>query len=100
VRVAVGTDSLASVEDLNVFAELAALRRLAPDVGAARLLESATWNGAAALGFGDELGTIEPAKRARLIAVRLPRDDREDRDVEQYLVGGIEPSDVRWLETE
>ena len=35
VRVAVGTDSLASVEDLNVFAELAEMRRLAPSVPAA-----------------------------------------------------------------
>ena len=31
VRVAVGTDSLASTPDLNVFAELAAMRALAPD---------------------------------------------------------------------
>ena len=34
VRVAVGTDSLASVPDLNVFAELAEMRRLAPEVPA------------------------------------------------------------------
>ena len=36
VRVAIGTDSLASVEDLNLFTELAELRRLAPGVPAAR----------------------------------------------------------------
>ena len=34
VRLAVGTDSLASVPDLNVFAELAEMRRLAPAVPA------------------------------------------------------------------
>ena len=38
VRVAIGTDSLASVEDLNLFAELAFLREIAPDVPASRLL--------------------------------------------------------------
>ena len=36
VRVAVGTDSLASTPDLNVFAELATMRALAPSVPAAR----------------------------------------------------------------
>ena len=58
------------------------------------ILESATRIGAEALGFGDEFGTIEPGKRAALIAVRVP-DAVED--VEEYLVGGIEPADVAWL---
>ena len=96
VRVAIGTDSLASVEDLNMFAELAEVRRLAPGVPAARLLDSATRQGAVALGFGEELGTIEPAKHAELIAVRLPPGVV---DVEEYLVSGVEPADVRWLDT-
>jgi cytosine/adenosine deaminase-related metal-dependent hydrolase len=95
VRVAFGTDSLASVDDLNLFAELAVARQLAPRVPARALLESATRCGAEALGFGDELGTIEPGKRAALIAVRLPGDAV---DVEEYLVSGIEPDQVTWLE--
>ena len=94
VRVAVGTDSLASVEDLSVFGELALMRELAPEVTARRLLESATRSGAEALGFGGELGTIEPGKRAELIAVRLPA---AAVDVEEYLVSGIKPVDVAWL---
>ena len=69
VRVAVGTDSLASTPDLNVFAELAAMRALAPSVPASRLLDSATRQGARALGFDADYGTIEPGKRARLLAV-------------------------------
>ena len=72
VRIAVGTDSLASVPDLNMFSELAELRRLAPQVPAARQLESATINGAAALGFDGDYGTIEPGKRDALIAVDVP----------------------------
>lgn len=94
VRVAVGTDSLASVEDLNLFAELALMRELAPSVPAAKLLESATLRGAEALGFGSELGTIERGKRAELIEVDCPSDVG---DVEEYLVSGVAPWSVRWL---
>jgi cytosine/adenosine deaminase-related metal-dependent hydrolase len=94
VRVAVGTDSLASVENLNLFAELAAVRRLAPGVSAGRLLESATRAGATALGFQADFGSIEPGKRAQLLAVRLPD---QVTNVEEYLVSGVAPSDVMWL---
>ena len=97
VRVAVGTDSLASVDDLNIFAELAEMRAAAPDVKASRLLESATRTGAEALGFGAELGTIEPGKRGALIAVRL---HEPVEDVEEYLVGGIAAADIEWLEAD
>ncbi len=94
VRLAVGTDSLASVADLNLFSELHAMRRLAPAVPAAALLRSATQAGAAALGYGDTLGVIARGRRASLIAVACaaPVDD-----VEEYLVSGIRPDQVTWL---
>jgi cytosine/adenosine deaminase-related metal-dependent hydrolase len=95
VNVALGTDSLASAPDLNIFAEVAEARRLAPRVSARTLLQSATCCGAAALGFEDDYGTLEVGKRAQIIAVAVPPDVS---DVEEYLVSGIEPSDVRWLE--
>lgn len=95
VNVAFGTDSLASVGDLNLFSELAVARGVAPRVPAGRLLESATLCGARALGFGEELGSIDVGKRASLIAVRMP--DRVD-DVEEFLVSGVEPSAIMWLE--
>jgi cytosine/adenosine deaminase-related metal-dependent hydrolase len=95
VDVAFGTDSLASVADLNVFAELKEARRLAPRVPARRLIESATLTGARALGFERDFGSLEPGKEAALIAVRLPDGVT---DVEEYLVGGVEPGAVTWLE--
>ena len=95
VRVAVGTDSLASSPDLNVFAELATMRALAPGVPASKLLESATLQGARALGFDADYGTIEPGKRARLIAVDVPPGAE---DVEEYLVSGIDPTQIHWVE--
>lgn len=94
VAVAVGTDSLASVEDLNLFSELKTMRRLAPSVPARRLLESATSVGAKGLGLDHRLGTMTPGKRAALIAVDLPA---AAIDVEEYLVGGIEPARVTWV---
>ena len=96
VEVAFGTDSLASVEDLNLFAELAEARRIAPNVPARTLLRSATLTGATALGFGDEFGSIEPGKRAALIAVSVPDGVT---DVEEYLVSGILPASIQWLST-
>lgn len=97
VRVAIGTDSLASVDDLNIFSELAAMRTVAPRVPASRLLESATWIGAEALGFGNDLGTIASGKRAELIAVRVAEGVE---DVEEYLVGGIQAADISWLDSD
>jgi aminodeoxyfutalosine deaminase len=93
-RVAIGTDSLASVDTLSLFDEMAAVRRIAPGVPAGRILRSATLDGAIALGFGATLGSIEPGKRAELLAVRIPAGLE---DVEEYLVGGVRTEDVRWL---
>ena len=95
VNVAFGTDSLASVADLNLFAELREARRIAPRVTARRLLESATLVGARALGFGDDFGSIEAGKRAAMIAIPIPAGVD---DVEEYLVGGVEPADIQWLD--
>lgn len=95
VKVAFGTDSLASVDDLNMFAELAEARRIAPRVPARSLLESATLTAASALGFGRDFGSIEAGKRSALIAVRVPEGVD---DVEEYLVSGIRPEAVSWLD--
>ncbi len=94
VRVAIGTDSLASTPDLNLFHEMAIVRELAPAVPAREILRSATLEGARALGFGDELGAIRPGARAELLAVRIPTGVD---DVEEYLVRGVQPQDVRWV---
>jgi cytosine/adenosine deaminase-related metal-dependent hydrolase len=93
VAVAVGTDSLASSPTLNLFDELHEMRRLAPDVTAAALLHSATRQGAVALGFGAEYGSIEAGRRAELLAVDIPSGVT---DVEEYLVSGVPSGDIRW----
>jgi len=94
VPVAVGTDSLASVSTLSMLDELAELRRVAPEVAAASLLESATLIGARALGIEHEYGTLAPGRSAHVVAVSVPADEP---DVEEYLVSGVRPDAVRPL---
>ncbi len=91
LRLAVGTDSLGSVPDLNLFSELALMRRLAPSAPARDLLACATLRGAEALGFDDERGAIAPGLCADLIGVRIPPGMG---DVEEYLLGGVAPDHV------
>jgi cytosine/adenosine deaminase-related metal-dependent hydrolase len=93
VHVAIGTDSLASATDLNVFSELAALHSVAPEVPPRRLIESATRTGALALGLKG-LGAIQPGAIARLITVDVPAGLR---DAERYLVEGVDPGQVAWV---
>ena len=93
VPVAVGTDSLASVGDLNLFSELREMRWLAPGVPARRIIESATLIGARALGLDHRFGTLSPGKEAALLSVSMP-DDVDD--VEEFLVSGIPVNAVSW----
>ena len=92
VPVAIGTDSLASAPSLRMFDEIAAVRRAAPGIAPARILESATRVGAEALGWGADFGTIAAGKRAVFAAVAL---SAFEGDVEEYLVSGVPADRVR-----
>jgi aminodeoxyfutalosine deaminase len=100
VRVAVGTDSLASNPDLDVLAEVRFLRRQCPEVPGEQLLRMATLSGAEALGWGDETGSLTPGKSADLVAVPLPAEEAEDPH-ELLLRSGEPVGDVlfrgRWV---
>jgi cytosine/adenosine deaminase-related metal-dependent hydrolase len=78
IRVALGTDSLASNPDLNVLAEARILHRHYPDVPGAMLLRMATLSGAEALGRHEETGSLTPGKSADLVVVPLPNKRRAD----------------------
>jgi cytosine/adenosine deaminase-related metal-dependent hydrolase len=71
VRVALGTDSLASNPDLDLLAEARFLHRLHPDLPGELLLRLATLAGAEALGWDDEAGSLAPGKSADLVVVPL-----------------------------
>jgi cytosine/adenosine deaminase-related metal-dependent hydrolase len=78
VRVALGTDSLASNPDLDLLAEARFLHHRYPDVPGSVVLRLATLSGAEALGWHDETGSLEPGKSADLVAVPLPHEDGRD----------------------
>jgi aminodeoxyfutalosine deaminase len=65
ITVGLGTDSLASVETLDVLDDAVLLSRQFPDLDPAAVVRMATAGGAAALGFAD-LGALAPGRRAAL----------------------------------
>jgi aminodeoxyfutalosine deaminase len=71
VRVALGTDSLASNPDLDLFAEARFLHQHYPNISGATLLWMATLSGAEALGWEDETGSLDAGKSADLIVLSL-----------------------------
>ena len=84
VNVCVGTDSLASVDSLDVLDDVAALHRAFPEVPARTLIRMATWNGARALGMAD-LGAIAPGMAG---ALAYAPADAAVSDPEAFLVSG------------
>jgi cytosine/adenosine deaminase-related metal-dependent hydrolase len=65
VRLALGTDSLASAETLDVLDDAVQLRRSFPGLSSAAIVRMATLGGDVALGLSD-LGAIAPGRRAAL----------------------------------
>jgi aminodeoxyfutalosine deaminase len=71
IRVALGTDSLASNSDLDLLAEMRLLHARYPDVPGDVILRMGTLSGAEALGWGDETGSLTPGKSADLVVLPL-----------------------------
>jgi len=71
VNVCLGTDSLASNDQLDMFAEMQELARMQPSLKPAQVLAMATVNAAKALNRSGKLGTIASGAGADLIAVPL-----------------------------
>jgi cytosine/adenosine deaminase-related metal-dependent hydrolase len=90
VRVALGTDSLASNPDLDLLAEARFLRRLRPELSGDTLLRLMTLSGAEALGWADETGSLAPGKSADLI-VLPPPSGLMPADPHDLIFGSDEP---------
>lgn len=72
-RLALGTDSPASNDGIDLFAEARALRELHRQISAVALLGMMTLGGAEALGVAEAFGSLTPGKQADIIGVRTGR---------------------------
>ena len=72
VRVALGTDSLASNPDLSIFNEARFVSRHHSGVAPSEILRMATLSGAEALDWNCDTGSLTPGKSADLAIVNLP----------------------------
>ncbi|MFH0727442.1 MAG: amidohydrolase family protein [Pseudomonadota bacterium] len=69
LNVCLGTDSLASVSSLNLWEEMRLVATRYPTVSPADIWAMATANGAAALGFSELFGTLEPGRMPAMLYV-------------------------------
>ena len=77
-RIALGTDSLASNPDLSLFREAQFVRSHHPEVVPHEILRMATLNGAKALGWAADCGSLTPGKSADLAIIELGGFDTDD----------------------
>jgi cytosine/adenosine deaminase-related metal-dependent hydrolase len=68
-KMTIGTDSLTSNWQLSVWEEIKTIRKYASYVPLTDLITWATKNGAEALGFDVDLGTIEAGKKPGLVVL-------------------------------
>jgi len=90
-NVCLGTDSLASNDDLSLFAEMRAFQEEFPDVSPENIVEMVTVNPARALQHERSLGKIARGFAADLIAVPV----KSSTSIFEEIVGSKEP--VSWL---
>jgi aminodeoxyfutalosine deaminase len=74
-NICLGTDSLASNENLNLFAEMHAFQAAEPGISPDQILQMVTVNPAMALHQGNALGQIRPGFRADLISIPCSGDE-------------------------
>jgi cytosine/adenosine deaminase-related metal-dependent hydrolase len=92
IPVLLGTDSLASNQDLNMFAELRAMSESFPELDALEILEMATRRPAMAIGWGGRLGELSPGAVADFIS--LP--DEGDLPIDEQVMANTIPPRV-WI---
>lgn len=96
---AIGTDSLASNEELDLWREMRILREDHPGVPPALILAMATLGGAQALGRDQDFGSLAPGRKARLLHVDGPalQGARDAGQILEILTGDGRPDRLQWV---
>ena len=103
INVALGTDSLASNRTLSLLDELRFLYRERKDLKSVEIMQTATFNGAKALGFGDRLGVLKSGNLADMTVLEVPSDLEIENAPDQILegagecIGTIVGGRIAWL---
>ena len=93
VRLALGTDSLASNDSLSVWDEMRfAATWFAGEIDAPAIFSMATQQGADALGLGGEYGSLSPGKRAGFQIIKC--SDIGIGELYEYFCSGISRNDI------
>ncbi len=71
IPLALGTDSLASNEDVSMLREMRLFHEKHPEYSPCEIVTMATRDAANLIGLGDRIGTLEPGKEADLIAIPI-----------------------------
>lgn len=95
VPLALGTDSLAGNEALDMRREMALFARAHPSVRPGVVLDLATSGGAAVLGFAGRAGELTPGAWSDLVAFRVRGNSA--RAVELELVEGLPDAAAVWI---
>ncbi len=93
LNLALGSDSLASNDDLNLFKEMRTLARQNPWLQFDELIQIATLGGAKALGLEGQVGSLTPGKQADMIAVAAPLHLAGNK-LAQYVVREVKQAEM------
>jgi 5-methylthioadenosine/S-adenosylhomocysteine deaminase len=99
INICIGTDSPASCDSIDLFSELRFALRIENrdeiNIKPFDALSMITGNPARALGFADEVGTIEIGKSSDIIALKPPQDSRGwGNNVEEIILRNSKADDV------
>ncbi len=90
ISCALGTDSLASNTDLNLFAEAAFTLDNYPSIDPQKVIEMITVNPARSLGCKSDFGSIEPGVKAHMLAIEIQSGIGESNLAEALIQTGKE----------
>jgi 5-methylthioadenosine/S-adenosylhomocysteine deaminase len=96
LRVGVGTDSVASVDPLDLLAEARRARELG-SLDAQEALALVTIGAVRAIGLGDQVGSLEEGKWGDFVALQLPACDTPEQLFEAGLASGPQDLTSTWI---